>query len=273
MVRAHNYYYRGGRYIESAGGRVVPVHYDAPLSNLTTTFEMINGLLFPGGGMDLSDFDSRYANCNNASCLAFPTSFRLNLIPKLVKVAHRTKVPCFRAYPFLKWTRYMKAVLHLWNLAIASNDAGNFFPVWGTCLGFETITVVAANTPDVLVGGFDSEKLPLPLMLTAAASQSRLLGSAPAAVLAALSTKNVTMNNHRSGSTPATYSSNKRLSDFYNVLSTNIDRNGAPFVRGHAVVLLGAVCYSYVTLWIGLTKAQMLIHNLIALCACVGLDS
>ena len=35
-------------------------------------------------------------------------------------------------------TVYVKAVLHLWNLAKTANDVGDFFPIWGTCLGFET---------------------------------------------------------------------------------------------------------------------------------------
>ena len=48
-------------------------------------------------------------------------------------------------------TVYMKAVLHLWNLAKTANDVGDFFPIWGTCLGFETICVAAANDPAVLI--------------------------------------------------------------------------------------------------------------------------
>eukprot|EP00729_Bicosta_minor_P023071 gene23071-27589_t len=93
------------KYLESGGARVVPVHYNVPLDNLTETFHKLNGLLYPGGGMDLNDFD----------------------------------------------TVYMKAVLHLWNLAKTANDVGDFFPIWGTCLGFETICVAAANDPAVLI--------------------------------------------------------------------------------------------------------------------------
>jgi gamma-glutamyl hydrolase len=36
------------------------IHYNTPLANLTQVFGKINGLLFPGGGMDLRDFDRPY---------------------------------------------------------------------------------------------------------------------------------------------------------------------------------------------------------------------
>lgn len=173
------------KYLESAGARVVPVHYNVPLDNLTQTFQKLNGLLYPGGGMDLRDFD----------------------------------------------TVYVKAVLHLWNLAKTANDVGDFFPIWGTCLGFETICVAAANDPKVLQDGFDSENLAIPLQFTDAVSSSQLFGpSTSAEVMLSAGKENVTMNNHQSGVSPTTFTTNSALASFYRVLSTNVDRKGKPFV-------------------------------------------
>jgi len=31
------------------------------------------------------------------------------------------------------------------NLAIEANDKGDYFPVWGTCLGFELLLLASAN--------------------------------------------------------------------------------------------------------------------------------
>jgi len=42
------------KYIESAGGRVVPILYDSPQSELLTLFNQVNGVLFPGGGAEIS---------------------------------------------------------------------------------------------------------------------------------------------------------------------------------------------------------------------------
>jgi gamma-glutamyl hydrolase len=41
------------KFIESAGGRVVPILYDSPESELLTLFNQINGILFPGGATDI----------------------------------------------------------------------------------------------------------------------------------------------------------------------------------------------------------------------------
>lgn len=171
------------KFLESAGARVVPIPFNAPLANLTTLFAQLNGLLYPGGGADLAD----------------PTS------------------------PFLV------AATHLYNLALASNDQGNYFPLWGTCLGFQTLSVMTAKSSSVLASGFDSENLPLTLDMMAAAKSSRIYGTAPAEIYTTLTTEAVTMNNHQDGVTPASFTSNPNLAAFYNLLSTNVDRKGRPF--------------------------------------------
>lgn len=45
---------------------------------------------------------------------------------------------------------FVKSGLFLLNLAKEANDKGDFFPVWGTCLGFEFMLYAAAGTPEVL---------------------------------------------------------------------------------------------------------------------------
>eukprot|EP00033_Pygsuia_biforma_P001003 GCRY01001148.1.p1 GENE.GCRY01001148.1~~GCRY01001148.1.p1 ORF type:complete len:316 (+),score=33.89 GCRY01001148.1:92-1039(+) len=41
------------KFVESAGARVVPISYKTPKAELETIFHQINGLIFPGGGMNL----------------------------------------------------------------------------------------------------------------------------------------------------------------------------------------------------------------------------
>lgn len=48
------------KYIESAGGRVVPLHYDQPLDALAQNFAKLNGILFPGGDVSLTDLQSPF---------------------------------------------------------------------------------------------------------------------------------------------------------------------------------------------------------------------
>ena len=44
-------------------------------------------------------------------------------------------------------------------------DAGDYFPVWGTCLGFQLLCVVEAGTHDI-ISDFDSENYSIPVNLT-----------------------------------------------------------------------------------------------------------
>jgi len=49
------------KFIESAGGRVVPIHYEAPQHQLKEIFSSINGVLFPGGSTNLAN-TTQYAS-------------------------------------------------------------------------------------------------------------------------------------------------------------------------------------------------------------------
>lgn len=61
-------------------------------------------------------------------------------------------------------------------LALKSNDEGDFFPIWGTCLGFEWLVQILSGDDEILQSGFDAENISLPLNLTNDAQDSRLLG-------------------------------------------------------------------------------------------------
>jgi len=102
---------------------------------------------------------------------------------------------------------------------------GDYFPVWGTCLGFEWL---ALATGGYLVD-VNSENKSLPLEFTALAENSYLYGSAELRELLA-SEPGLTMNNHGQGCTPDMYAEDLPLGKVWNVLSTNIDSTGLPFV-------------------------------------------
>ena len=45
---------------------------------------------------------------------------------------------------------YFSKGQQIYNQAISMNDAGHFFPVWGTCLGFEYLASYAADSSNIL---------------------------------------------------------------------------------------------------------------------------
>lgn len=130
-------------------------------------------------------------------------------------------------------SQYMEAAGYLLNYTIASNDQGTHLPLWGTCMGMQTLSVLVGG-PGVLesksFSGVDPAMLPLDM--TDAADQSQLFGTAttPSRIRQILETKKVTTNLHHDGVDPSTFSSNSRLASFYNVLSTNVDADSKPFV-------------------------------------------
>mmetsp|Transcript_30785 Transcript_30785/g.80631 ORF Transcript_30785/g.80631 Transcript_30785/m.80631 type:complete len:204 (-) Transcript_30785:412-1023(-) len=127
-------------------------------------------------------------------------------------------------------TTFRTALEIVFNFTLSSSSSGNPFVLWGTCLGFESLALLAATSESVLQGGFDSEHLPLPLNFSGAAPDSVLFANVPKNVFSSFATEDITLNNHQSGVTPESFSNDNGLSAFYSVLSTNLDRQGRDFV-------------------------------------------
>lgn len=128
-------------------------------------------------------------------------------------------------------TAFYRTGSYIFKQVQAINSAGVHLPLHGTCMGFQFLSILAAGgNASVLQAGFDSESLSIPLDFTPLAASSSLFSNAPARVIHTLTTENVTANLHHSGVTPETFSSNPLLAAFFNVLSTNVDRQGRAFV-------------------------------------------
>ena len=112
----------------------------------------------------------------------------------------------------------------LWELANESNARGRFFPVWGTCLGFEFLLMLAANDTSVL-GTINVENMTLPLELTNRPSQ--LYTNEWQTIVP---NENLTMNNHRFGIAPDDFAANPQLVSVFNVTSISKSPRGEPFV-------------------------------------------
>ena len=107
-------------------------------------------------------------------------------------------------------------------------------------MGFQLLNIITSHNQSVLShDAFDSEDLPLPLHLAPDAKSSRFISAAPSDVLTWLTTENITVNLHHDGVTPESFTSNEKLSAFYQLISTNKGRDGhvsraaAPTVSQH----------------------------------------
>ncbi|XP_053674477.1 gamma-glutamyl hydrolase-like [Anopheles nili] len=123
---------------------------------------------------------------------------------------------------------YADAGRHIYDIAMRLNDNGEYFPVWGTCLGFELLTYLAANGTEHRAHCSSSNQ-PLPLTFKDDFRKSRLFANAPNDVIDILSAEPVTANFHQFCVTEANLTA-YGLDDEWRVMSVDRDWNGMEFI-------------------------------------------
>lgn len=116
---------------------------------------------------------------------------------------------------------YERAAKIFYELAIEANDKGDYFPVWGTCLGFEELTYLTSGK--LLLSSTNTSGVALPLNFTSEAKESRLFKGFPDDLMKDLASQPLTENSHKWSLAVKTYNTNEKLKKFYKVLSTNTD--------------------------------------------------
>lgn len=116
-------------------------------------------------------------------------------------------------------------------LAIEANDKGDYFPVHGTCLGLETLSIIISRNTSILAD-MDAEDFPAPLLYTHEADASPFLKALPPHIITNLQNQPLAMENHMHGVLMTSYEEpqNKRLKDFFKVLSLSLARDGLPYI-------------------------------------------
>jgi len=168
------------KYIEGAGGRVVPIRINQSESYYNNIFNSINGLLIPGGSASIRS------------------------------------------------SGYSKAGSILYDLALEANNNGDYFPVWGTCLGFELLAYLAAGKRSYLTSCKSNDRA-LNLDFRPDADDSRLFGKAPKEVRDVLANEASTSNFHSWCLTETNFTISG-LDNFLNILSTNLDDDNLAFI-------------------------------------------
>jgi len=107
------------------------------------------------------------------------------------------------------------------------NDAGKFYPAWGTCLGMEFFTVYTAEAGWDVVENLPAFGVSLPLDFLVDPAQTRMFKGYSSANL--FSKGNYTYNMHRHATPLANFQSDSGLSSFWDVTSTS-SFNGSTWV-------------------------------------------
>ena len=175
------------KFVESGGARAVPIRYDLPVDELRNYFNQVNGMLFPGGCIDL---------------VTQPGSKHFTQYTQTQKL-------------FMEWSMESFDTL---------ND---YFPIYGTCLGFQAMALILSNDTNIMQGGFDSENMTLPLDFTLSKGelvQTRLFHN-QWELIEQLTTRNVTFNAHRDAIPYNLWMGNHLLQNVQ-LIATNLDRKG-----------------------------------------------
>uniref|UniRef100_UPI00398ED130 gamma-glutamyl hydrolase-like n=1 Tax=Pristiophorus japonicus TaxID=55135 RepID=UPI00398ED130 len=168
------------KYLESAGSRVAVIRLYLSESEYEKIFYSINGILLPGGAVDLEK--SEFARVSSI----------------------------------------------FYRLALKACDRGDYFPIWGTCLGHQVLTALTAG--ENLLSRTDTSNVALTLDFTDETKSSQIFKDFSPEMMKVLSEKPLTGHFHKFSVTVQAFETNEKLRSFYRLVSTNRDRQGVPFV-------------------------------------------
>ncbi|KAG6927545.1 gamma-glutamyl hydrolase [Chelydra serpentina] len=121
----------------------------------------------------------------------------------------------------LKTSEYSRVARIFYKKALKANDKGDYFPVWGTCLGHQELTYLTSEKN--LLVKTKTENISLPLDFTIAAKDSRMFQNFPDDLLEKLATEPLTAHFHKWSVSMKNFRKNEKLNNFYKVLTTNTD--------------------------------------------------
>lgn len=127
---------------------------------------------------------------------------------------------------------YFNCCKKFMHLATEANDNGRHFPIWGSCMGMQQMLMIADNRDNLdLLEEFDSfGNLMSTLEFPTNPRNTRLFRNSSKDFLLRLQSEECTLNNHKMGLSTETFMKNPRISKFFRIVSTSVDRLGQEYV-------------------------------------------
>ena len=124
---------------------------------------------------------------------------------------------------------YANVAKTIFNLAMKKFDEGGYFPIMGVCLGHQLLPTLVAGLPEIRIPT-DSLNLTRPLRLPYNYRESKLFREIPEDFAKEINQTLITAHFHERGLPVNLFRENRKLKDFFDVITTNFDRNGVEFV-------------------------------------------
>lgn len=127
---------------------------------------------------------------------------------------------------------YFNCCKKFMQIAIHANDNGRHFPIWGSCMGMQQMLMIADYRDNLdLLEQFDSfNNLMSTLYFPDDPRDTRLFRNADKKFLLMLQKEECTLNNHKMGLSVKSFMDNPRVSKFFKIVSTSVDRLNQEYV-------------------------------------------
>ncbi|XP_050371093.1 gamma-glutamyl hydrolase 2-like [Argentina anserina] len=126
--------------------------------------------------------------------------------------------------------RYYEVAEKIFKFILEKNDAGDHFPLYAICLGFELLTMIISKNTKILES-FSAADMASTLQFTENTNiEGTVFQRFPPDLLRKLSTDCIVMQNHHYGISPERLLENKDLSSFFKILTTSTDEDDKVYV-------------------------------------------
>ncbi|XP_072953817.1 gamma-glutamyl hydrolase 2-like isoform X2 [Typha angustifolia] len=140
---------------------------------------------------------------------------------------------------------YFEIIKKIFQITLQKNDAGDHFPLFAICLGFELVSMIISNDSNICES-FSGENQASILQFT---DYSVIEGSVfqrfPPELLKKLSTDCLAMQNHGFGISPKGLHQNDALSSFFKILTTTADDNNKIYVSTAQAYNYPVTCFQW----------------------------
>ncbi|KAH8354050.1 hypothetical protein KR067_011265 [Drosophila pandora] len=185
------------KYLEASGAHVVPIWIGRDRGYYQRMLGQLNGILFPGGAVFIDEDDIKnHPNVTN-DCVA-----SAEIIYQLVSERN--------------------------HLARRQDDAGGYFPLWGTCLGFQLILIHACQLQKVRTDCANM-RTAMPVHLTGDYRNSQLFGKLPETMAERMGKEPFACHQHRYCITRDSLESCDLINNWH-PLATQKDPSGLEFI-------------------------------------------
>ncbi len=182
------------------------------------------------GDSYISSEHLKWMKKNNVETLIIP--YNTNNLEYYFDRVHAIYLPSGGAFAGTQM-EYYRTCKKLVLMAMKANDNGYYFPVWGCCMGFQQMLIIADGKDDVngLLTKFDSfENYFTNIQITNDGSHSRIINGIDKHTYKNITKNKSTLNNHMLGISPKKFNKKYLLSQFYKIVGTSKDRKGKEFV-------------------------------------------